>query len=409
MRKAILLSLIDQALLSGFSLALNLLLLAHVSSQQFGLFTYALTVLLILTSLHNAMIATPIGVGLPGRPAESQAATLANLLTMDHVLRTAVVPMVLGLCAVTSGDWVFALAAASLCATGLWRETQRAVAFTLLRPHRALAIDALAVALSGAAIAAFWTILDPVKAMLFGVSLGNAVAVLLAAGSHALARLGAALAAYRTVWTESRWTLTGAVTTEAQYRGYVFVVEALRGGTVLGEIQAGRVLMGPMPLLASAWGRIARPAMTRAVVEGDVPRARRILWQGTAGVLGLSLVYLAALAIAWRWIEPALFHGRYPDIAMLSAAWGLATVVSMAQMCLGYYLQAARLFRQLAFVSVGASAVSLVALSGLSAAVPPIYAIWAVTAGETVALLWSAVLIARARRSAGRLSLVPAS
>ncbi|WP_137388130.1 hypothetical protein [Rhodoligotrophos defluvii] len=407
MRTAIALSLVDQAMLSGFSLALNLLLLAHVSAAQFGLFTYALTLLLILTSLHNALIATPIGVGLPGRPEGEQQQTLGVLLTADHLLRLILLPLVAGLCALTSGDMTYGLAAAALCMTGLWRETQRAVAFTLMRPHRALVIDAAMVGLSAAAIAVLWTMLEPVKAMLLGTAAGNAAAVVLAATSQRLAPLGKALAAYRSTWRESRWTLTGAATTEAQYRGYVFMVEGLRGADVLGEVQAGRVLMGPMSLLASAWGRIARPTMTRAIVEGDAGRARRVLFVGTAGVLALSLVYVGILAAAWPWIEPALFRGRHPQIAMLTAAWGFTTVLSLAQICLGYYLQAARLFRPLAFVSVGAAAVSLAALTGLAWTVPPIYAVGAAAAGELLAVVWSLALVLRARKPMTQL--VPAS
>ncbi|MFK8252506.1 lipopolysaccharide biosynthesis protein [Ancylobacter terrae] len=402
MRTAVALSLIDQALLSGFSLALNLVLLAHVPADQFGLFTYALTVLLILTSLQNALIVTPIGVNLPGRPEAVQQETLAALLTADHLLRLALAPAVLALCALTSGDPLFAFAAAAMCLAGLWRETQRGIAFTLMRPHRALFIDALSVGGSILLILALWHLLDPVPALLLGIAGGNAAAVLIAAGGHRLAGIGKALADYRTVWRETRWTLAGAATTEAQYRGYVIMVEALRGGAVLGEVQAGRVLMGPMPLLVSAWGRISRPAMTRALVEGDMDGARRTLFLGTAGVMIMSLVYLGVLAIGWRWIEPLVFHGRYPGIGAMSAAWGVAMLVAMAQMCLGYYLQAARLFRPLAFVSVGAAAVSLVALSGLASSVPPVYAVWAVTAGEAVALVWSIVLVARAPRLLAR-------
>uniref|UniRef100_UPI0013D35418 hypothetical protein n=1 Tax=Klebsiella pneumoniae TaxID=573 RepID=UPI0013D35418 len=83
---------------------------------------------------------------------------------------------------------------------------------------------------------------------------GSAAAVLLATRRQALAAPLAALRGYRTFWVESRWSLLGAATTEAQYRGYVFAVESFRGAATLGAVQAGRALMGPMQLLANAWG-----------------------------------------------------------------------------------------------------------------------------------------------------------
>ncbi len=397
MRAAMAFSLIDQALLSGFNLALSLVLIAHVPPSEFGLFSYALTVLLIIGSLHNALIATPIGVALPGRPAARQSADLSVLLRADHLMRCAAMPLAAGLCVITSRDPLFLGGALAMCFFALWRETQRNLAFATHAAHRALILDAIAVIGSTLAIAALWTWLTPVPAMLFGTAAGSAAAVLLAARRHALMGPLAALREYRTFWSETRWSLLGAATTEAQYRGYVFAVESFRGAGTLGAVQAGRALMGPMQLLANAWGRVARPEMTRALVEGRVADARRTLALGTAGVLALSLIYLAALNWAWPVIEARLFHGRYPEIGLMTAAWGLVTLISMAQMCLGYYLQAARLFRPLAYVSVGAAAASGLALLGLATSVPPVYAVFAVAIGEAVALVWIVALIVRQR------------
>lgn len=397
MRRAIVLSIADQALLSAFNLGLSILLIARVSPSEFGAFTYVMAALLVLSSLRNALIAVPIGVWLPGRSQTAQDEALATLLKIDHALRIAVLPIAAGLFAVVSLDPLYLLPALCLCFLWLWRETQRDLSFTLRMAERALLLDAISVGTSTVAIPLFWQFLPPVSAVLAGIAVGNALAVAFAGHRHPLETFAVAAAGYRRFWQDARWTLFGAATTEAQFRGYVFAVQGLRGADTLGTVQAGRALMGSLPLLASAWSRAARPEMTAALVENRVADARRILLLGTGGVLVLSLFYLLMLYLAWPIIEAYLFKGRYPEIGMLTIAWGLTTLVGILDLCLSAYLQAARQFRALAFASLAAALVSGCALLVLATSVPAAYAIGAVALGEIVALVWVVVLIATAR------------
>lgn len=397
MRRAIVLSIVDQAMLSAFNLGLSLLLIARVSPSEFGAFTYVLAVLLVLSSLRNALVAVPIGVWLPGRPQAAQDEVLATLLKFDHALRIAILPIAAGLIAVVGTDPLYLGPALCVCFLWLWRETQRDLSFTLRMAERALLLDAISVGSSIVAILFLWRLLPPVPAVLAGIAAGHAVAIASAGHRVAQESFATALAGYGRFWQESRWTLFGAATTEAQFRGYVFAVQAFRGGDTLGAVQAGRALMGPLPLLASAWSRAARPEMTAALVENRVADARRILLLGTAGVLFLSLLYLLVLYVAWPVIETYLFKGRYPEIGMLTIGWGLATLVGMLDLCLSAYLQAARKFRGLAFASLAAAVVSGCALLVLATNVPAAYAIGAVALGELVALVWVIALIATVR------------
>ena len=411
MRRAMVYSILDQAVLSAFNLGLSLLLVATVAPADFGRFSYGLAVLLILGSVHNALVATPIGVSLPGQGRETQADVLSVLLGADHRLRLALMPVAALLLAFAGTDPAFVGPALALCFFSLWRETQRGLAFALSEAGRALAIDLVAVSVSAAAAGLLWRIVPPVSALLSGMAMGSAAAVAVAhltgpfgRGGFGTGGRGGGWRRYGRFWHEARWSLLGAVTTEAQFRGYVFAVQALRGADTLGAVQAGRALMGPLPLLASAWSRVARPEMTRALVERRGADALRTVILGTGGVLVLSLGYLATLALAWPWIEPRLFGGRYPGIGVLTAAWGLTTLIGTGHICLGTYLQAARCFRPLAFVSVGGAAASAIALAGLATAVPTVYAVGAVAVGETIALVWSLVLvvgIARRREAVG--------
>lgn len=396
MRRAIGLSVFDQAILSAFNLGLSLLLIARVSPSEFGAFSYVLAVLFVLSSVRNALVAMPIGGHVPGRPLSEQREALAILLRMDHAIRIALAPVAALLFAAVSTDPLYLFPAIGLCFLWLWRETQRDLAFTLRQPERALLLDAVSVGTSIVAILVLWQFVPPVTAVLTGIAAGNAVGIALGGQRHDLKPFAAAFAGYRRFWHDGGWGFFGAVTTEAQFRGYVFAVQGFRGADTLGAVQAGRTLMGPLPLLASAWSRVARPEMTSALVHNRDADARRTLFIGTAGVLTLSLLYLLVLYLAWPFVETRLFKGRYPEIGILTFAWGVTALIATSEMCLSAYLQAARLFRPLAFASLGAALVSGSALLVLATAVPAVYAVWAVALGEVVALVWVVALIVKA-------------
>lgn len=401
MRRAIALSVVDQAVLSAFNLGLSLLLIARLSPSEFGAYSYVLAVLLILSSVRNALVAMPIGVSLPGRSPQAQDESLSILLKVDHAVRIALLPVAASLLCAVSTDPLYLLPALGLCFLWLWRETQRDLAFTLRMAERALTLDAISVGASILAILLLWGLLPPVSAVLAGMAAGNALGIAFAGHRRALRSFGGAFAGYRRFWHDARWSLYGAVTTEAHYRGYVFAIQALRGADTLGAVQAGRALMGPLPLLASAWSRAARPEMTSALVENRIAEARRTLILGTAGVLLLSMLYLFGLHLAWPLIEARLFQGRYPEIGMLTFAWSLTTLVGTSHICLGAYLQAAGQFRPLAFASLAAALASGSALLVLATTLPAVYAVGAVAFGEIVALVWILALIARTRPNPG--------
>ncbi|MBL8572309.1 MAG: O-antigen ligase family protein [Hyphomicrobiaceae bacterium] len=401
MRRSLVVSLLDQGVLSGFNLLLSFALIRFADPSGFGAFVFAATLLLVAGSLQNALILTPLGVIVPGETGFPRAVTLATLGGADRLFRLAAAGLGAALLALHAAEPAYLAAGAALIYSGLWRETHRAVFAATDRIGRCLALDASAVGLGALFTVAAWAVLAPRDAVLVGLSLGNALAVLIVGRGALPAETGIDLAraGYRRFWDQARWSLLGAGTTEAQYRAYVFMVEAFRGGGALGTIQAGRVLMGPLNLFASAWGRVARPAMARHLAACNVGAADRVLRDGLLILVAVMAVYFVALVVAWPLAETHVFRGRYPGIALLCALWGIYTVVQVTQICIGYYVQAAHLFRPLSFVSVAAASVTIILLCGLAFDLPLAWAIIAATVGEAIALVWLIVLWRLARRS----------
>jgi O-antigen/teichoic acid export membrane protein len=248
------------------------------------------------------------------------------------------------------------------------------------------------------ATAALWWVLQPAVACVAGVAVGNFAGAVLARQTRQLERLPmrAAMTTYRAqFWGDTQWSLLGAGTTELQYRSYVFSLEFFRETAVLAGVQAGRLLLGPLGLVVSAWGKVARPAMARKLAEND-PRGMMVLTaNGMVYVLSVATCYCAALYLLWPLAERWIFKGRYDDIGLMTMAWGGYMMVVTAHMVLSVPLQAAMQLKELAKVTMVTACLTGVMLLCLALPVPPVFAVVAMTLGEVIALLWILVLVLR--------------
>lgn len=397
MRRSVSIALADQGVLSLFNLGVNLALIKFAQPAEFGRFIFALTLILIMTSLQNALVQTPIAVMLPGRQAAERSSGLQTITSFDLALRTLCAAAAGALCLLT--DWTPAfLAAVSLAAfSTLARETVRNIYIASERVRYCFRLDLLAVAVSVAAIAACWRLYDHAVVCLAGIALGNLVALAVAARSVIPGRLAwpAVLPAYRAFWGKTRWSLIGAATTEVQYRNYVFAVEFFRGTGVLASVQAGRLLLGPLALIVQSWARIARPAMAKALAEGNRRRAFDMLLGGLALVAAVGTAYCGSLWLAWPWLEAGIFAGKYPGIELMTFAWAIYALINVFNIGLSSVLIAANELRELAYVSIGTALLTCLLLFSLAFAVPPVFAVEVLIAGELLATVWLTVLVIR--------------
>jgi O-antigen/teichoic acid export membrane protein len=399
LRKSVGIALVDQAVLSLFNLGLNLMLIALAAPSEFGRYIYASAVVLVFTSLQNALVTTPLAVLIPGRPEREQADVLHGLLSFDVPFRVVCAMVAPVLCLLTDHSLDFLLMVAVSTFSVLGRETWRSVALSFEDPAECLRIDVLAVVTSVLATAVLWFALKPAVACLAGIAAGNFAGALLAGGGRApRGRLPVrqALSNYRArFWSDTRWSLLGAGTTEVQYRSYVFMLEWFRITATLAAVQAGRLLLGPLTLVVGAWGKVARPAMARKLAAGDTRGMMRITATGMVYVLSVGAVYCLMLYLLWPLAEQFIFKGRYPEVGAMTVAWAGYMMVVIAHMVLSVPLQAAMKLKELAWVTIVTAAVTVLALLCLAFPVPPVFAVIAMTVGEVIALAWILVLVVR--------------
>ena len=410
MHRSVGIALIDQALLSLFNLGLNLVLISLAAPVEFGRFIFASAVVLLMTSLQNALVATPLAALIPGRTSEQQAATATTIISADVALRWGAAVVTPLLCLLTDHDIRFLGAAACVAFTSLARETARALALAHERTIECLRLDAGAVAASILAIAALWWVVPPATAALGGIAIGNGLALLLLVRTripHYLPVIEA-LRTYRsTFWADTQWSLIGAGTTELQYRSYVFALELFRDAISLATVQAGRLLLGPLPLVVGAWGRVARPAMARHLATGSARNMIQLTAQGMAYVLIVAACYCLVLYLLWPIVEARFFNGRYSDVGRMTTAWAIYMVMVISHMVLSVPLQASMRLKELAQVTMATAVLSCILMAGLTTNVPVIYAVYALIATEFVALVWILVLVIRLARHAGTPTLQP--
>lgn len=406
MRKSVGIALIDQAVLSLFNLGLNLAMIRFAAPQEFGRFIFASAVVLVLTSLQNALISTPLSVLIPGRPAEEQEATARAIVTSDVILRLAAAVAAPLVCLITSHSPAFLLAVAFAAFSTLGRETARSLVLAHERTKECLRIDLVAVIGSVIATAALWHVCAPAVAGLTGIAIGNSLSVATQVETRIGAHLPFTTALRRYVsefWPDTQWSLIGAGTTEVQYRSYVFALELFRDAAALASVQAGRLLLGPLPLVVGAWGRVARPAMARALASGDAAQMIRITTHGMIYVLGVAAVYCSALYLLWPIAERMFFSGKYADVALMTLAWGGYMIVVIAHMVLSVPLQAAMRLKELAQVTIATALLSCLLLVGLMFDVPAVWSVLALIVAEIVSLAWILVLVARLARDSAPL------
>lgn len=390
---------IDEALLSAFSLAQALALVHQASKAEYGLFALVSALLLLLRGVQNALVLTLLSTQGARRSGAGRASFVRALARLQGVLGWLLAgALVLGVGLYTGAP---ALAASSgIALAGGWmREYRRAYALLEGRNRAALAGDALFVALAGAGLLAL-AVLGPLGA-------GDVLAVTgLAAGAAAwvgFPRLPAAVESERAQVTieslrQGRWTLPGMAVTWLQNSGYLYLVGLALDAAAVADLAAARLFIVPLLLIGVAWGRVFLPRAGALLGEGRDQAVLSGCIRSGAVIAGLAVVYvlalLAAFALGLGSLLPATYAGALPLVVL----WCLFAAVNLLRSIASTALTARLRFRALFAVSAAAAAASLVLVLALLGPLGARGAILGLVGGELIigALSWHLLLARRA-------------
>jgi len=408
LKKRVAISILDQGLVSAFNFALNLMLIKAWSPQEYGKFGIILSVGFLLVGIQNAMVNTPASVMLPTVTSGVRKKQLRTLFSVVNILICIVAFLSSFLFAIFPAlNWGMPTITAIgfYLATSLFREYLRNRAIVVGRLKAVLIDDGFFVILAAAELAYAYLYLEPnvlsLSFCLNALALANLMIMIPSFISEIRSILQSPWQTckelYPGVWKEASWSLIGVATTEAQNRGYVFVIGAVFGTAAVGSIQAGRVFFGPLNLVASAWSRVARPHLSVLVEERNSGKFFRLLGVSVLSFIVLNIAFSSALWFAWPFLNQHFFGDKYSGVILTVMLWALATLLFQIRSVCGVGVQACRKFRQLALTTVIGAVASMGVLFGVCMAGVSEWAVTSVIAGEVVAAAGIFYILARTR------------
>ncbi len=385
---AVFLSLIDQAVLSAMSLAINLILVKLAAPSNVGIFAVATAMMFFAIGIQGALVTTPAAVRIYGAGPEAQVEVLSTLTTIDMVLNFGLTIALFLVSLLMEFSLYQALATSLLLCSSMIRELARGILVGVGDIAKCLALDTSFLVISALSIVVLWRFVAPEIACLIGLSIGNLLSLLGFCPSfhRQPSRMALHFGKYPAYWKESRWMLVGATATDLQDRSYIFVLQFLRGATVLGTVHAGRFLVAPLSLLTTAWGRSMRPRMANYLANGERDAARKVARQGIWIMLALTAAYIVVLLGLWKIIDQHLFAGRYENMLPIILAWCGYGLLNVPANCMSFYFQAERRFKPLAVNAVISGLGTLACMFTLILPIPHYAAICCLYVGTIIAL-----------------------
>lgn len=416
LRSPLVLSLADQVLVSAANLALSFWLISRWPPASFGLFAIVTSIALSGLALHQALAGSQLPLMHaravdPAERSEVLATAWVIALGVAVLVGTATTAgfIVLG---EAPGTAVPALAGGYV-ALNVCREHVRTYHFAEFEAGHALINDlvhASIVFVIVASAAVLHAEID-LTLVLTALTVASAVAVLptlLTRAGDFVARIDQGVRRRaRSLWHEhGRWALLGAGAAEMQTRGHVAAVSAFFSVADLGIIQAALMLLRPIGLLAMAWSKVARPAMAHMFAQQRIAAAVRYARLSAVGFALATLLYLAALWLAWPLLTEHVLPPAYHGLQAVVPLWGIATLVGLLRSIYSLEAQCVPIFREAFYASAVAMVTVFLGLVLAVAFGTANSTVLAVATGEGAALV---VLLLILRRRFGRRRDLPAA
>jgi O-antigen/teichoic acid export membrane protein len=341
------LSLTDQALTSGASFAVNLLLARWLPGEAYGAFAVAFAAYLFVTGFYNVLLLEPLSVMGPSR----HSANLPSYFLVQvklHILLTGILSMA----ALVTGLilWEFMpqspllsaiLGAGITLPLLLFLWLTRRMCYVVQRPKIAVIGSAcyLAFVVMGLFLLQHLGHLDAFAGFLL-LGGGSMFSGIILAWLLGLKRdpTGEENVSWRTVllenWTYGRWLAGGTVLSSVSSQMQTFLVAALLGLSAAGVFRAVQIPMLVMTQVVFAVGPVILPAFSYDFGRGAVRGMRRKATLVSLGLGTAALCFVAFMATFAMPIEHLLFGDKYSAYAGL--IWILALIPVAQGFSLGF-------------------------------------------------------------------------
>jgi hypothetical protein len=377
--------------ISGAHFLSAVLVLHTLSRQNFGLFSFVMTIVPFCVSAASALVGAPTIISVRDRGLVNDA-ELATFQKANFVLAFLALAVVVAALTASEMPLETGMLFGVYGALMSLRILARTYAFATHAPARAAISD---VVYSVIVLIGLWLLqlADQIGMMNIAALFSLASLVSMAAfdvdylRKQLRPRAGGKLSAYLPVWRDlTRWSLLGVAATELTVNAHAYFVTFFSGPGAFALLALGGLLMRPVSLVLSAFPDMERPIMARALGAGDLTRAFRAVTDfRLAGIAVLFVTVLLAGALLMWFPQIILKQGYDAHQAMLIVAiWIAIMAIRVLRTPESVFLQAAGAFQPLANASLKSCAVSLAATIGLLLAFGPIASLFGIVAGDLV-------------------------
>jgi O-antigen/teichoic acid export membrane protein len=335
-------SVLDQLLLSALNLLIGAAFVVLSPKEEYGNYVLVFGFLLLLSSIQNALVNTPLTANGSKLTGEARARFIEGMYGVQTAA-CVVTALVLGV-----GVWLWpvgdrhghlVLAAATVVAVfGSWmREFRRTEGFLEQRPTSVLWGDLAYVALCCAALGVELAVRHRLSAT------GALMWVGLAGILTGLRRPSALRPPdWVLLWPQVRWTLPNVVVTWLQGNSFPYFAAIIAGTRGAADLAAARLFVMPISLLAVGWARVFQPQAGEKLADSDPEAALAMARTGALQLFSVGIGYgvlllgFGALG-GWR-LLPAQYSGITTPIILwwiyflVSSTRGVATVGLIAHL-----------------------------------------------------------------------------
>ncbi|MBY0444045.1 MAG: hypothetical protein K2Q15_02400 [Burkholderiales bacterium] len=386
-------SIIEQLLLSGVSLALNLLFVFFADKESFGQFSVLNSYLILILGIQSALISVPLLVEFPSinKGSKNENLKAANTLLLLCAVVVGFISFIAVLLVCNSGHISLAIAFSLAAFAGMLREFTRVINIIKGENLKSLSLSILYSVLLAIACGLL-VFFSKGKVTEFAVFIILAFSALIVSIPSVLSlRFSTQLAEINDVAQRiiphAKWAFPGVVVVWLQNNAYLTFINIKFGASIAAELAAARLLIMPYMTMVSGYTRILVKKYSLALKDyslSDVAAQSKpiILLQI---MIGFSLAVLFFLLHFIN--ESLLLIKKYPNIFYIGMFWALFSGFASARGVLSILIQSGKMFRQLFFYGLISLFVMLASFCVVYFYESPILIVLGLTLAEG-ALLW---------------------
>jgi O-antigen/teichoic acid export membrane protein len=387
-------SLIDQALVSGASFALSILLAIWLSPEEFGGFSVAFAVFLFVSGFHNALILEPMSVLGPAHHSHALRDYVGKAILLNFAV-SAVLSACLALGAALLGDPLTRQQMLGLSLALPWMLlfwTIRRAYYLETLPARASFASATYFAVQVGTLWALWRFgwLTPLTTFVptAAASILACVVPFRVAPHVRLPHLRLAIPAVRPIlrehWDYGKWIVLVAICSGLALHVQPVMAAVILGLETAGILRAMQLFTLPIVQVATAMSVLALPVVAADFGRGDRIRARQKGLTLTAVLAATACAYEFLLLMAGGTLSDLVFGDKYAAHSQLIPILGVAAVCGALTTGFSTLLRAAQRPITLVLTTGMSGVVGLLSAYGLTLA-------WGVI-GTAISVVLSAVV-----------------